>query len=237
MFGTVVAKIFITPTSEHHAVMTEQAGFTNFAGLSPAGRSVGGDLLDLPRAPDRHGDGYDDRSDAAGRCDVRALDEDRARIGIVGEPPPKEGWRVVDWPAEDVEPGVSQLGLECQTPGDPLCRPPEEGEHNGADGEDLAPEDLGRVHDDGGSGDHRAHLASSNQCQEGARILKRRNWMVRMPSIGPLRPLTEPLPVGVRRFISDSGKGRSWAAGLAAPAALRSKTDLVSVRCRQLERG
>ena len=76
--------------------------------------------------------------------------------------------------AEGVEPGVSQLGLECQAPGDPLRRRPEEGEYNGTNGEDLAPEDLGHVHGDGRSGGHRTSLASSNYCPEDAGIVERK---------------------------------------------------------------
>ena len=107
--------------------------------------------LGLPRPPDRHGDGHDDRGDAAGRRDIGALDEDLARIGVVGEPPPEEGRRLVDGPAEDIKPGVAELRLEAELPCGPFRRRPDEGEHDGADEEHLAPEDLGRVHGDEGS--------------------------------------------------------------------------------------
>jgi hypothetical protein len=121
----------------------------------PVSGAIGGDLLHLARTPYRHGDRDDNGCDPARGCDVGAFDEDRSRVCVVGEPPPKEGWRVIDRPAEDVEPGVSQLGLECQAPGDPLRRRPEEGEYNGTNGEDLALEDLGRIHGDERSGDLR----------------------------------------------------------------------------------
>ena len=57
----------------------------------------------------------------------------------------------------------------------PIASLPREAEHNGTDGEDLAPEDLGRVHGDGRSGGHRTNLA--------ARITARRvleNWSERI---------------------------------------------------------
>ena len=128
--------------------MAEQAGLTNFPGLGPSGRAIGGDALYLPRPPDRHGDRHDDGGDSAGGGDVGALDEDVARISVVGEPPPEEGRRLIDWPTEYLEPRKAELGLERQTPSDPLRCSPDEGEHDGADEEHLAPEDLGRVHGD-----------------------------------------------------------------------------------------
>ena len=70
------------------------------------------------------------------------------RIGVVGEPPPEEGRRLVDRPAEQLEPGPAELRLEGEPPSRPFRRRPHEGEHDGADEEDLAPEDLGRVHGD-----------------------------------------------------------------------------------------
>ena len=150
MLGAIMAKILIAPLAEQHAVVAEQAGFANFTRLGPARRAIGGDALHLSRPPDRHGDRDDDGSDSAGGGDIGALDEDVASIGVVGEPPPKEGWRLVKRPTEDLEPRAAELGLESKAPRNPLRRSPEEGEHDEADEEDLAPEDLGRVH-----GDHR----------------------------------------------------------------------------------
>ena len=162
MLGSVVAKIFVTPPAEHHAVVAKEARLPHLRRFRPVGGAIGGDFLHFARTPHGHSDRDDNGCDPARGRDVGAFDEDRSRIGVVGEPPPKEGWRVVDRPAEDVEPGVSQLGLECQAPGDPLRRRPEEGEHNGANGEDLAPEDLGRIHGDGGSGGVAAAISSPN---------------------------------------------------------------------------
>ena len=109
-------------------------------------------MLCLPRAPDRHGDRNGDGRDPAGGGDVRALDEDLACIGVVGEPPPEEGGWLIDRPAEQFEPWRAELRLKGQTPSDPFRRSPEEGERHGADEEHLAPEDLGRVHGDLRSG-------------------------------------------------------------------------------------
>ena len=148
MLRTVVAQIVVAPSAEQRAIMAEQAGLSNFPGFGPAGRAISGGALCLPGPPYRHGDRHDDGRDPAGGGDVRALDEDVARIRVVGEPPPKEGRRLIDWPAEEFEPWKAELGLEGQTPSDPLRCSPDEGERHGADEEHLAPEDLGRVHGD-----------------------------------------------------------------------------------------
>ena len=148
MLRAVVAQIVVAPSAEQHAIMAEQAGLANFTGLGPTRRAIGGDALDLPRPPDRHGDRHDDGGDSAGGGDVGALDEDVARIGVVGEPPPEEGRRLIERPAEELEPRAAELGLESKAPRDPLRRSPDEGEHDEADKEHLAPEDLGRVHGD-----------------------------------------------------------------------------------------
>ena len=126
MLGAVVAQIFVTPPAEHHAVMAKEAGKPHFPGLRPPSRAVSGDLLHLPGTPHGHRDRDGGGCDPTGRRDVGAFDEDRSRVCVVGEPPPKNGRWVVDRPAEDVEPRVSQSGLECQTPGDPLRLPPRE---------------------------------------------------------------------------------------------------------------
>ena len=160
MLRAVVAEIVAAPAAEQHAVVVKQAGLADLARLSPARGAVGGDPLDLARPPDRHGDGDDDGGDAAGRRDVGALDEDVARIGVVGEPPPEEGRRLIDGPAEQLEPGMAELRLEAELPSRPFRRRPDEGEHDGADEEHLAPEDLGRVHGDEGSGGLRRRAAS-----------------------------------------------------------------------------
>src|SRR6185437_16715388 len=65
---------------------------------------------------------------------------------LVGEPPPEERWRRIERPAEYREPRRSEFRLKLQPPGRPLGSGPDEDEHDGADQEYLAPEDLGRVH-------------------------------------------------------------------------------------------
>ena len=150
MLRAVMAKIAVAPLAEQHAVVAEQASFANLTRLGPARRAIGGDALHLSRAPDRHRDRNDDSGDTAGSRDVGAFSEYLARIGVVGEPPPKERRRLIERPAKNLEPRAAELGLESQAPRNPFRRSPEEREHDEADEEHLAPEDLGRVH-----GDHR----------------------------------------------------------------------------------
>src|ERR1700722_9094110 len=124
MLRTVVAQIVVSPSAEQDAVIAEQARLTNFARLGPARGAISRDALDLPSAPNGHSDRDHDGGDPAGGGDVGALDEDVARIRVIGEPPPKEGRRLIDWPADELEPWKSELGLEGQTPGDPFrCSP------------------------------------------------------------------------------------------------------------------
>ena len=178
MLGAVVAEIVVMPATEEHAVMAEHAGLPDFVRLGPSGGTICRDPLGLPRPPDRNGDGHDDRGDAAGCCDVGAFDEDLARIGVVGEPPPEERRRLVDGPAEDFKPGVAELGLEGEPPCGPFRRRPDEGEDDGADEEHLAPEDLGRVHDDGGSAEGWGRTASLELERAFYRMLWRTNRTV-----------------------------------------------------------
>src|SRR5271166_4087884 len=162
MLRAIVAQVLVSPSAEQRSILAEQAGLANFPGLRPSRRAIGGDALCLPGAPNRHGDCYNDGGDPAGGGDVRPLDEDVPRIGVVSEPPPEEGRRLIDWPTEEFKPWATKLGLECETPRDPLRRSPEEGEHDGADGEDLPPEDLGRVHVETRSGEPSVELSSPN---------------------------------------------------------------------------
>jgi hypothetical protein len=148
MLRAVVAQILVAPPAEQDAIMAEQSGPANLRGLGPSGRAVGGDALHFSRPPDRHDDRHDDGGDSAGGGDIRALDEDVASIGVVSEPPPEEGRRLIERPAKNLEPRAAELGLERQAPRNPLRRSPEEGGHNETDKEHLAPEDLGRVHGD-----------------------------------------------------------------------------------------
>jgi hypothetical protein len=139
MLGAVMAKILIPPLAEHHAVKGKQASFANLMRLGPARRAIGGDALHLSRAPDRHRDRNDSGGNSAGGGDVGAFSEYLARVGVVGEPPPKEGRRLIERPAKNLEPRAAKLGLERQAPRNPLRRSPEEREHDEADEEHLAP--------------------------------------------------------------------------------------------------
>ena len=148
MLGTVVPQVTVAPATEQHAVVAEQASLTNFTRLGPARGAIGRDALDLPCAPNRHGDRDDDGGDPAGGGDIGALDEDISRISIVGEPPPEKGCRLIERPTKNLEPRAAELGLKRQAPGDPLRRSPEERDHDEAYEEHLAPEYLSRVHGD-----------------------------------------------------------------------------------------
>ena len=178
MLGTVVAEVAVAPAAEEHAVRAEEAGMAHFTRLCPARGPVGRAPFDLPRPPDRHGDGHDDRGDAAGRRDIGALDENITCVGVVGEPPPEEGRRLVDGPAEDIKPGVAELRLEAELPCGPFRRSPDEGKNDGADEEHLSPEDLGRVHGDEGSAKVWGRTASAELGRASYRMLWRTNRTV-----------------------------------------------------------
>src|SRR5690606_2472094 len=132
--------------AEHHTVSAEQSGGTDFPVFGPACRAVGGDVLCFPRPDDRHEDGGGDGDETARRRDERAFDEDRRRIGIEREPPPKEGRRIVDRPAGQIEPRVAELRLKPEPPCGPLCRRPGHYQDNGEDDGDLAPEYSASTH-------------------------------------------------------------------------------------------
>ena len=170
-----MAQILVAPSAEQDTVIAEQARLTNFARLGPARGAISRDALDLPCAPNGHGDRDDDGGDPAGGGDVGTLDEDVPRIGVVNEPPPEEGGRMIDWPTEEFEPWKAELGLEGQTPSDPLRCSPDEGERHGADEQHLAPEDLGRVHGGQRSGLRLARTASAKQSHLASAMLWRAN--------------------------------------------------------------
>src|ERR1019366_785566 len=106
----------------------------------PAGRTIGLDVLRLAGTPDGHADGDRDRDEATGRGDVGALDEGRGRIGVIGVPPPEEGWREIHRHAtRQLEPGLPEFRLEAEPPRRPLRRGPDRQKHDQEYDDDLAP--------------------------------------------------------------------------------------------------
>ena len=160
MLGTVVAKVSAAPAAQHHAFGVKQAGVTDLSGFRPASGAIGGDRLGFARPPDRHRDGDDDGGDRARRCDIGPFDEDFGSIGVVSEPPPEEGRRRIERPAEQRKPRPSEFRLKGKPPSRPLGRRPNEGEDDGADKQHLAPENLGPFHDDKRPGKARGGLAT-----------------------------------------------------------------------------
>ena len=116
MLRAVVAEIGAAPAAEQNAVRCEKARLADLARLGPARGAVGRDLLHFARAPDRHGDRHDEGGDAARRRDDSRPDEDVVGVGVVGEPPPEEGGRLVDRPAEQLNQGWPSCGWKasCQ---------------------------------------------------------------------------------------------------------------------------
>src|SRR5574337_572371 len=134
----------------------------NFVSLGPAGGAVGRHLLYLACAPHRHGHCHHEGRDTARACDEAACDEDLVGVGVIGEPPPEEGWGLIDRPPEQGEPGVAKLRLEGELPGCPFRRAPYEADDDSTDEKDLAPENFGRVHGDTRSAASRKADASPN---------------------------------------------------------------------------
>ena len=124
MLRAMVAEIGATPAAEKNAVGMKKSRLANLARLGPARGAIGRDLLHFARAPDRHGDGHHEGRDTAGARDEAARDEDLVGVGVVGEPPPEEGGRLIDRPAEQGEPGMAELRLEGELPGGPFRRRP-----------------------------------------------------------------------------------------------------------------
>ena len=79
----------------------------------------------------------------------------------------------MDWKSEKFEPRATELSLERQAPSDPFGRRPNEGEHDGADQEYLAPKDLGRAHSDRRSGLLPTLVATGEECRLASGILWR----------------------------------------------------------------
>ena len=147
VLGAIMAQIVPAKPAEHHAVGTNEARRLHLVRLGPACRAIGGDGLGLACPPHRHGDRGGDGDEAAGRGNERAPAEDAGGIGVIGEPPGEESRREVDRHAGELEPRRPQLGLEAELPGDVLGRAPGRGEHDQANDDDLAPEDLGGGHE------------------------------------------------------------------------------------------
>ena len=134
MLGAVMAEIVVAPAAEQHAVTAEQAGVADLRASRPARRAIGRDVLGLPGAPDRHGDRDGDGGDPAGCRDVGAFDEDRrahrrrrrttTRRRLAADRRASRDRSNQGWPS---------CGLEAEPPCGPFRRPPDEGEHNGAD--------------------------------------------------------------------------------------------------------
>src|SRR5690606_5236319 len=141
MLGTVMAQILPVVSAEQDAIGAEQSGRADFPGLGPSRRSVSGDVARFPRPDDRHEDGGGNGEEAARYGDDAALDEDRGRIGIEGEPPPEEGRRIVDRQARQLEPWIAKLGLEAKAERYPLRRRPRHHQNDGEDDSDLTPKD------------------------------------------------------------------------------------------------
>ena len=148
VLGPLVPDVGLAELAEQQAVLPEQPGGADLPLGRPPGGAVGLRMLGFPGAPHRHGDRHDDRREPARRGDVGAGLEDMRRIGVIREPPPEEGGRMIDRVAAGHEPRVAELGLIAELRGRPLRRGPDEGQRDRTDGEDLAPEDAGSVHGD-----------------------------------------------------------------------------------------
>ena len=146
MLRPIVAQIAALVAAQHDAIGSAESSGFDLLRLRPAGRAVGLGILRLAGAPDGHAD-RDSRGDDPTRCgDVGSLDEDVGRVGVVGVPPPEEGRRKVEREMQQLEPRVAELWLEAEAPGRPLRRAPDRQQDDRKDGDDLAPENLGRGH-------------------------------------------------------------------------------------------
>ena len=141
-----MAKIGAVEPAEHDAIRSEQAGGLDLVGVRPARGSVGLGMAGLTGAPDRHADGDRDGDKAARGSDQRAFQENVGRVGVIEVPPPEESRRWIDRQPDEIEPWRAELRLKPEPPRRPLRRAPGRGQHDREDGEDLAPENLGRGH-------------------------------------------------------------------------------------------
>ena len=196
MLGPMMAQIGGMPSTQQHAIGVKEPGFADLPFVCPAGGAVGRGSLHLSRPPHGHGDGDNECGDSTGAGDEPAGHKNLVRVGVEREPPPKEGWREVDRPSEEREPGAAKLRLEGELPGCPFGRRPDEAEHGRADHEDLEPENLGRVHGDATPARRRVFEASMNCAGSNGRTRWARNRMNRAHAF------TGPAPV------SGSGPNR-----------------------------
>ena len=125
MLRPMVAEIDATPEAEKNAVRMKKSRLANLARFGPSRGPIGRDLLHFAGAPDRHGDRHHEGSDTASAGNEAASDEDFVGVGVVSEPPPEEGRRLVDRPAEQDEPGPAELRLKGELPGGPFRRRPQ----------------------------------------------------------------------------------------------------------------
>ena len=131
VFRPIVTQIVALELAEDDTVWCGQTGGTNLLTCRPAGRAIGRGNLGLTCPPHRHADRGGDRDKATGGRDIRALDKDIRRIGVVRVPPPEERGRQINRNAGSYfEPGLPQLRLITELPGDPLRGRPSRGEHD-----------------------------------------------------------------------------------------------------------
>src|SRR5690606_19210449 len=104
VFGAIMAKIASTERAEHDACVAMQSGAFDFAGACPAGRTIGGNVARLARAPQRAEDRCRAADKAAGTGEYARLVEDDRGVGIIVIPPAEQRPGMVDWHAAEPEP-------------------------------------------------------------------------------------------------------------------------------------
>ena len=117
MLSAIVAEIIVLELAKHLAVVSQQSGLADVVASRPARRTVGVGIAVLAVAPDRHGNGDDDRDEAAEVAIIPPLSKKNLRcVGIVGEPSPQQVIRSVDRMAEQREPRRAELSLQARVP-------------------------------------------------------------------------------------------------------------------------
>ena len=139
MLSAIVAEIIVLELAKHLAVVSQQSGLADVVASGPARRTVGVGIAVLAVAPDRHGNGDDDRDEAARGCDHPALVKDLRCVGIVGEPSPQQVIRSVDRMAEQREPRRAELSLQAECRCSPLGCCPDACKDYDENGQYLAP--------------------------------------------------------------------------------------------------